>query len=137
MFFDIKINGNCVYHRNCGIAGNPGCISTSWVCAAWPYTGMCGIHGTDDDISHTGLADDWCDPCNSSRKQSCDILWYRFDNTYEEYRIWSGRVCRIMIIENDFVSRWHKVKIMKCIQYGKRNKKSLQKFCGDFLYPSI
>ena len=68
MFFDIKINGNCVYHRNCGIAGNPGCISTSWVCAAWPYTGMCGIHGTDDDISRTGLADDWCDPCNSSRK---------------------------------------------------------------------
>ena len=42
---NIKINGNCVYHRNCGIAGNPGCISTSWVCAAWPDTGMCGIHG--------------------------------------------------------------------------------------------
>ena len=40
-----------------------------------------------------------------------------------------------MIIENDFVSRWHKVKIMKCIQYGKKNEKSLQKFCGDFLYP--
>ena len=33
-----------------------------------------------------------------------------------------------MIIENDFVSRWHKVKIIKCIQYGKRNKKSLQKY---------
>ena len=65
----------------------------------WPDTGMCRIHGADDDISHAGLADNWCDPCNSSRKQSGDVLWYRFDNTYEEYRIWSGRVYWIMIQE--------------------------------------
>ena len=99
-----------------------------WVCAAWPDTGMCGIHGADDDISHAGLADGWCSLCNSSRKQSGDVLWYRSDNTYKEYRIWSGRVCRIMIIENDFVSRWHKVKIMKCIQYGKRNEETVSSF---------
>lgn len=102
---DIKINGNYLYHRDCSITWNPECISAHRICTTWPDTGMCRIDGIDDDISHAGLADDWCDPCNSSWKQSGDVLWYRFDNTHERYRIWLGRIYWIMIIENDFVSR--------------------------------
>lgn len=102
---DIKINGNRVYYRDRSITWNPGCISAHRICITWPDTGMCGLYGADDDISHSGLADDWRSTCNSGRKQSGNVLWYRSDNAYAKYRIWSGGVCWIMMIENDFASR--------------------------------